>query len=63
SQLSRSRADTCTSMARDMAERLGIPADMLVHVSARLRESCDALPPDADHTEVHAWLKGRAAKG
>jgi len=50
-------------MARDMAERLGIPADMLVHVSARLRESCDALPPDADHTEVHAWLKGRAAKG
>ncbi|MEO1795336.1 MAG: NAD-binding protein [Pseudomonadota bacterium] len=50
-------------MARDMAERLGIPADMLGHVSARLRESSDALQPDADHTEVHAWLKVRSAKG
>ncbi|MEL6299707.1 MAG: NAD(P)-dependent oxidoreductase [Pseudomonadota bacterium] len=50
-------------MAREMAAALDVPAETLAHISDQLQRSKEALRPDADHTEVHAWLKQRASNG
>jgi 3-hydroxyisobutyrate dehydrogenase len=45
--------------AADMSQELGAPAAGVRAEATLWAEALDALGPDADHTEIHSYLKGR----
>lgn len=49
-------------IAIDLAEQLGLPTALGTCVTERWQEAADGLPPDADHTEVAAWIAGERGR-
>jgi 3-hydroxyisobutyrate dehydrogenase len=45
--------------AAEMSRELGLDAPFVAQVAALWAEAKAALPPDADHTAIHRWLKAR----